>query len=140
MAAWPGFRESHTRYLFGIAEAIKGSLTKETLITKFTQLVGTPLYMAPEQAEMSDVDVDTRSDVFSLGVLLYELLTGTTPFGREKFSDVSFDELRRIIRQEGPPRPSTRLSMLAAVNRQRSPCPTHRDSPTSFKNNDPTQG
>ncbi len=110
------------------------------LATNFAQFIGTPSHMSPEQAEMSEVDVDTRSDVFSLGVLLYELLTGTTPFGREKFSDVSFDELRRIIRQEGPPRPSTRLSMLAAVNRQRSPCPTHRDSPTSFKNNDPTQG
>ncbi len=84
-------------------------------MTHFAQLMGTPLYMAPEQAELSAVDVDTRSDVFSLGVLMYELLTGTTPFEREKFSDVSFDELRRIIREDEPPRPSTRLSTLDAA-------------------------
>ena len=78
-------------------------------------MIGTPLYMSPEQADSSGMDVDTRSDVYSLGVLLYELLTGTTPFDKERISSVSFDEFRRIIREEEPPRPSTRLSTLDAA-------------------------
>ena len=77
-------------------------------------MVGTPLYMSPEQAGMSDLDVDTRSDIYSLGVLLYELLTGTTPFAKERFQAAGYDEIRRIIREEEPPRPSTRLSTLGA--------------------------
>src|SRR5262249_11411559 len=75
-------------------------------------MIGTPLYMSPEQAELSGLDVDTRSDVYALGVLLYELLTGTTPFDPETLKAVPFDELRRIIREDEPPRPSQRLSTL----------------------------
>ena len=97
---------------FGIAKATGQQLTEKTLFTNFAQMVGTPLYMSPEQAEMSGVDVDTRSDVYSLGVLLYELLTGTTPLDKERLKRAAFDEVRRIIREEEPPRPSTRLSTM----------------------------
>ena len=100
---------------FGIAKAISGNLTDATLVTNYAQAIGTPLYMSPEQAEMGGLDIDTRSDVYSLGVLLYELLTGTTPFDRERMKEVPYDEFRRIIREEEPPRPSTRLSTLDAA-------------------------
>src|SRR5215831_2661531 len=108
---------------FGVAKALGQELTDKTLFTGVAQMVGTPLYMSPEQAGMSDLDVDTRSDIYSLGVLLYELLTGTTPFGRDRFKQTGYDELRRIIHEEEPPRPSTRLSeskdTLASISAQR---------------------
>jgi serine/threonine protein kinase/tetratricopeptide (TPR) repeat protein len=108
---------------FGIAKAIGQQLTDKTLFTGFAQMVGTPLYMSPEQAGLSGLDVDTRSDIYSLGVLLYELLTGTTPFTQDRLKEVGYDELRRIIREEEPPKPSTRLSSVgpaaATVSTQR---------------------
>jgi tetratricopeptide (TPR) repeat protein len=97
---------------FGVAKAIGQQLTEKTIYTHFAQLVGTPLYMSPEQAGKSGLDVDTRSDIYSLGVLLYELLTGTTPFDPERLKTVGFDEICRILREEEPPKPSTRLSTL----------------------------
>jgi serine/threonine protein kinase/Tfp pilus assembly protein PilF len=97
---------------FGVAKAIGQQLSDKTIYTQFAQMVGTPLYMSPEQAGESSLDVDTRSDIYSLGVLLYELLTGTTPFDKERLGTVGYDELRRIIREEEPPRPSTRMSTL----------------------------
>jgi hypothetical protein len=99
---------------FGIAKATEGQLTDD-LLTGCAQILGTPLYMSPEQAAMHEMDVDTRSDVYSLGVMLYELLTGTTPFDRTQIGDASFDEIRRIIRDDEPPRPSTRLSTVSAT-------------------------
>src|SRR5262245_39074711 len=97
---------------FGVAKAMGQQLTEKTLYTGFAQLVGTPMYMSPEQAEFSGVDVDTRSDIYSLGVLLYKLLTGTTPFDGETFRTAGYDEIRRIIREREPPKPSTRISTL----------------------------
>ncbi len=97
---------------FGVAKAMGQQLTDRTLFTNFVQMVGTPLYMSPEQAEMSGLDIDTRADIYALGVLLYELLTGTTPFDRERLGTAAFDEIRRIIREEEPAKPSTRISTL----------------------------
>ncbi len=97
---------------FGIAKAINQELTDKTLATGVGHMIGTPLYMSPEQAERSGLDVDTRSDIYSLGVLLYELLTGSTPFDREQFQDAGLDEVRRLIREQEPPRPSTRISTM----------------------------
>jgi WD40 repeat protein/serine/threonine protein kinase len=97
---------------FGVAKAIGQQLTDKTLYTQLAQLVGTPLYMSPEQAGQSGLDIDTRTDIYALGVLLYELLTGTTPFAKERFHEVGYDEIRRIIREEEPLKPSTRLSTL----------------------------
>jgi WD40 repeat protein/serine/threonine protein kinase len=97
---------------FGVAKALGQQLTDKTLFTNFAQMIGTPLYMSPEQAAFSIVDVDTRSDIYSLGVMLYELLTGTTPFDKQRFSKVGYGEICRIIREEEPPKPSTRISTL----------------------------
>jgi len=99
---------------FGVAKAINQQLTPETIFTRFAEMIGTPLYMSPEQAEMTSLDIDTRSDIYSLGVLLYELLTGTTPFEKERLKQAAFDEIRRIIREEEPAKPSTRISTLGA--------------------------
>ena len=97
---------------FGVAKALGDPLTARTIYTRFAQMIGTPMYMSPEQAEMNSLDVDTRSDIYSLGVMLYELLTGTTPFDQHRLQTAAFDELRRIIREEEPPRPSVRLTTL----------------------------
>ncbi|MBI3849790.1 MAG: serine/threonine protein kinase [Verrucomicrobia bacterium] len=95
---------------FGVAKAIEQRLTEKTLFTRYDQLIGTPAYMSPEQAELSGQDVDTRSDIYSLGVLLYELLTGTPPIDAETLRKAGLDEIRRLIRETDPPPPSTRLT------------------------------
>ncbi len=97
---------------FGIAKAIGERLTDKTVFTRFEQFIGTPAYMSPEQAGLSGLDVDTRSDVYALGVLLYELLTGRTPFEPKELAQAGLDEIIRRIREEEPPKPSTRLSRL----------------------------
>lgn len=99
---------------FGVAKAVGQKLTEGTLYTHFSQMVGTPLYMSPEQTGLGVVDIDTRSDVYSLGVLLYELLTGNTPFNSDTLKEAGFDEMRRIIREDEPPKPSAMVSTLKA--------------------------
>ena len=96
-------------------KAAEGSPADRTQLTQHAQLVGTPLYMAPEQAEWGGAVVDTRADVYSLGVVLYELLTGTTPFAADTLQRAGFDGMRRILREDEPARPSHRVSTLAAV-------------------------
>jgi len=102
---------------FGVAKAINQKLTEKTLFTNYAALIGTPAYMSPEQAEMSHLDVDTRADIYGLGVLLYELLTGTTPFPEKRLRSAGYSEMQRIILHEEPERPSTRLSTLQGQQR-----------------------
>jgi serine/threonine protein kinase/tetratricopeptide (TPR) repeat protein len=103
---------------FGIAKATEGRLTDNTVYTQLHQFIGTPAYMSPEQAEMSGLDIDTRSDIYSLGVLLYELLTGKTPFDGRELVSMGLDAMRRTIREKEPVRPSTRLSQtLGAIDK-----------------------
>jgi eukaryotic-like serine/threonine-protein kinase len=100
---------------FGVAKATGQQLTEHTLVTSFGAVLGTLEYMSPEQAELNQLDIDTRSDIYSLGVLLYELLTGTTPLDRKRLKEAAMVEVLRLIREEEPPRPSTRLSTTAAM-------------------------
>ena len=87
---------------FGVAKAIYQQLTERTIYTQFAQMIGTPLYMSPEQAEMSGLDIDTRTDIYALGVLLYELFTGSTPLEQSRLVSAAYDEVRRMIREDEP--------------------------------------
>src|SRR5437899_1450526 len=108
---------------FGVAKATEQRLTEQTLFTQYGTMIGTFEYMSPEQAEMSALGVDTRSDIYSLGVLLYELLTGSTPLSHKRVREAAYAEVLRMIKEEEPPRPSTRLSesgaALASISAQR---------------------
>jgi serine/threonine protein kinase len=102
---------------FGVAKATAGRLTEASIHTLFEQMIGTPLYMSPEQAGMGGLDVDTRTDIYALGVLLYELLTGRMPFDADALMKAGYDEMRRIIREEEPQTPSMSLRTMAAETR-----------------------
>ena len=103
---------------FGVAKATAQHLTERTLYTELGVMIGTPEYMSPEQAEMGGLDIDTRTDVYALGVILYELLTGALPFDRKELRQAGFAEIQRMIREEEPPRPSTRLTQLGPASTQ----------------------
>ena len=118
---------------FGVAKAMQAPLTERTLFTGLHQMIGTPAYMSPEQAGLGALDTDTRSDIYALGVLLYELLTGQTPLTKEEFEKAGMDEIFRLIREQDPPKPSTRLSALTreelstiAARRQAEPVKLNR--------------
>ncbi len=113
---------------FGVAKATQGRLAEHTIYTQFEQMIGTPLYMSPEQAGLTSLDVDTRSDIYSLGVLLYELLTGRTPIDKNTLASAGLDEVRRIIREVEPPRPSARLKTLAGDELTTAAKRRHMDS------------
>ncbi|MBN1443081.1 MAG: protein kinase, partial [Planctomycetes bacterium] len=110
---------------FGVAKATGARLTEKTLYTELGRMIGTPAYMSPEQAEMSGLDIDTRTDIYSLGAMLYELLTGVLPFDPETLRKSSFTELQRIIRKEDPPTPSARVSRLERADRGVPPGECH---------------
>ena len=110
---------------FGVAKALHQRLTDKTLFTQHATMIGTPAYMSPEQAEMSGLDVDTRSDIYSLGVLLYELLTGSQPFPEQRLRKVGYSEIQRIILREDPERPSTRLRNAAPTGTPPSTAISH---------------
>jgi len=114
---------------FGIAKATQQELTEKTIYTLHHQFIGTPVYMSPEQAEMSGLDIDTRSDIYSLGVLLYELLTGRTPFDEKELLQSGIDAMRRIIREKEPPRPSTRFATLQVKDQSTTASRHATDSP-----------
>src|SRR5206468_11151213 len=111
---------------FGVAKATGPKLTDKTMFTEFGQVVGTLEYMSPEQAQLNQLDIDTRSDIYALGVLLYELLKGSTPLERKRLKDAAILEVLRLIRDEEPPRPSTPLSTteeLPSTAANRGPAP-----------------
>ena len=117
---------------FGVAKATAQRLTERTMFTEFGQVLGTMEYMSPEQSKFNQLDIDTRSDIYSLGVLLYELLAGSTPFEGKRLHEAAFDEMLRIIREEEPPKPSTRLSSIdtlpsIAANRHTEPARLSKD-------------
>ena len=117
---------------FGVAKATAQKLTERTMFTEFGQVIGTVEYMSPEQAKLNQLDIDTRSDIYSLGVMLYELLTGSTPFEQKRLREAAFDEVLRIIREEEPPKPSTKLSTSdtlpsVAANRHTEPARLSKD-------------
>jgi len=107
---------------FGIAKATNRRMTEQTLFTRYAEMIGTPEYMSPEQAETSGLDIDTRTDIYSLGIVLYELLTGVLPFDSEILRKAAIGEIQRIIRDEEPPRPSTRLSGLGRAAEEIAAC------------------
>ena len=111
---------------FGVAKAVNQPLTEKTMFTALGQIVGTLEYMSPEQAKVNQLDIDTRTDVYALGVVLYELLTGTTPFDKQRLRSAAWDEMLRIIREEEPPKPSTRLSDSQTVGPLDLRRPPHR--------------
>jgi WD40 repeat protein len=114
---------------FGVAKATQQELTEKTIYTLHNEFIGTPVYMSPEQAEMSGLDIDTRSDIYSLGVLLYELLTGSTPFEEKELLQSGLDAMRKIIREKEPPKPSTRFATLKREEQSTTAARHATDSP-----------